>query len=160
MMLGVLTSSPAQAIERQRATNWCWASAIQDVLAPAGITTSQEEVVYRLNGWMQDRPASTYEVQNLVRSYGVPAQVIHRPGNVNELVNTLLRGHKIIALARPNNGFVGHFIVIEGLTDYGVIVADPANGMTTVVPVASLYTHWRWDSSIVIGRASRGIWRP
>ena len=151
VVLGLLLSSPAQAMERQRAMNWCWAAAVQDVLTPVGVYASQEEIVHRLNGWLQDRPASTHEVRDLVLSYGIRARVINRPGNVYELVGTLQTGHKIIALANPTGGSVGHFIVLEGVTPDGVIVADPANGKTAVIPIASLYYQWRWSHSIVVG---------
>lgn len=151
LMLGVLSAAPAEAIERQRAMNWCWAAAVQDVLAPVNVHTSQEQIVHRLTGWLPDRPASTYEVQNLVRSYGIRANVVQRPGNVFELVRPLSSGYKIIALAYPNGGAVGHFIVLERVTPYGVVVSDPADGSTRTIPVAMLYSRWRWTQSIVVG---------
>jgi len=152
VITGFLFASPrAEAIERQQATNWCWASAIQDILTPVGIRTSQAEVVQRLTGWLQNRPASTHEVAGLVRSYGVRANVVSRPGNVYELVGTLQSGYKIVALAYPSGGNIGHFIVLEGTDGSGVWVSDPATGMTQYLPIASLYTHWRWSQSIVVG---------
>ena len=151
LMLGMSFAKPAFAMERQRAMNWCWAAAIQDVLKPHRIHESQESIVFRLNGWLPDRPATIYEVENLVRSYGVRATTVHRPGNVYELASTLERGHQIIALAYPSNGAVGHFIVLEGITPDGVIIADPATGRTSTFPIASLYYQWRWSHSIVVG---------
>ena len=148
----VLLASPnADAIERQRAMNWCWAAAIQDILTPVGIWTSQVEIAQRLTGRPIDRPASTNEVQLLVQSYGIRSQVISRPGNAHELINTLSSGYKIIALAYPSGGAVGHFIVLEGTDGRGVWVADPATGKTQYTPIADLYIRWHWTQSIVVG---------
>ena len=46
----------SNAIEQQKMTNWCWAAAIQDVVAQAGTYHTQDAIVTRLAGWPQNRP--------------------------------------------------------------------------------------------------------
>lgn len=147
----LLLGGAAHAIERQYATNWCWAAAVQDVVAQAGIFTTQAEVSARLTGWPQDRPAQIPEVVMLVRSYGLSAHQAGRVATLQELSGTLASGNKIIAFVAPGAGPVGHFIVLEGLDWHGnVIVSDPSNGSTVPTPPATLYYQWRWIDSVVV----------
>lgn len=143
----------AQAIEPQLAQNWCWASSVQNVLAQAGVYKSQLEISVRLDGWPQDRPARTDELILLLQSYGFRAWEVRRPGSPQELYDTLKSGWKIIALAKPSNNEVGHYIVLEGMSPDGsaIIVADPLDGSTRYNSLQQLYYGWRWVSSIVVG---------
>ena len=143
----------ADAIEIQQAMNWCWAASIQDVVAQAGFYESQPQVAARLTGWPQDKPATITEVVNLVKSYGLKAWQTGRPGNPQELYNTLMTGWKIIAFVRPSNGPVGHYIVLQGVDYFGnIIVSDPANGYTFPNTPVQLYNAWRWQDSVIVGR--------
>ncbi len=144
---------PADAIERQRASNWCWAASIQDVLAQAGYYESQINIAARLDGWPQDRPAHIQEVVALSQSYGLRAWAVGRPASPQELYGSLSSGWKMIAFVRPSNGPVGHYIVLQGMDGFGnVIVSDPWSGATFQAPLNDLYYRWRWGASVVIGR--------
>jgi hypothetical protein len=146
-------STSASTIEMQRYSNWCWAASIQDVVAQAGYYESQDQVVSRLTGWPQNRPAYIGEVVALVRSYGLRAWQAQRPGSPDELYNTLVSGWKLIAFVRPNGGPIGHYIVLQGIDNYGnIITSDPATGTTVANAPAIIYNHWHWSDSVVVGR--------
>ena len=151
LLFVVATSS--QAIERQRAMNWCWASSVQDVMAQAGRYQSQMQIAARLDGWPRDRPASIQELVLLLHSYGFRAWQAGRPGSPQELYGTLSAGWKLIAFVRPSNGAVGHYIVLQGIdpSSGGIIVSDPATGATYVNSLPQLYGGWRWGDSVVVG---------
>ncbi|MDP3149292.1 MAG: papain-like cysteine protease family protein [Ignavibacteria bacterium] len=140
------------AIERQQATNWCWVACVQDVVAQAGYYETQTQVAARLTGWPQNRPAYINEVVNLVKSYGIRAWQAQRPGSPQELYNTLTSGWKIIAFVKPSNGPVGHYIVLQGIDNFGnIIVSDPATGYTYPNSPNQLYFAWRWIDSVIVG---------
>lgn len=146
-------SMQASAIEHQRATNWCWAASVQDVIAQVGIFEPQEMVAMRLTGWLQNRPAYINEVVGLVQSYGLRAWQAGYPGSPQQLYSTLTSGWKIIAFVRPFNGPVGHYIVLEGIDSNGnVIAADPASGITAPYTLQQIYYAWRWGDSVIVGR--------
>jgi Papain-like cysteine protease AvrRpt2 len=146
-------SMQASAIEQQRATNWCWAASVQDVIAQVGIIEPQEMVAMRLTGWPQNRPAYINEVVGLVQSYGLRAWQAGYPGSPQQLYSTLTSGWKIIAFVRPFNGPVGHYIVLEGIDSNGnVIAADPASGITAPYTLEQIYYAWRWGDSVIVGR--------
>jgi len=150
-LLTVAVSAPAFAIERQQAMNWCWASSIQEVMGQKGVYLSQPEIVARLTGWPQDRPASSQEVTWLLNSLGVGAWQAGRPGSPQELYQTLGAGYRIIAFVRPSAGPVGHFVVFEGYDAMGnIVVADPANGLTQLYPLQTVYWGWRWQDGVVV----------
>ncbi|MDL1968982.1 MAG: hypothetical protein LWW97_10685 [Deltaproteobacteria bacterium] len=144
----------ANAIQRQRAMNWCWAACVQDVLFQAGISQSQVQIAATLDGWPQDRPASTQELARLLQYYKLRAWQAGRPGSPQELYGTLSSGWKIIAFVRPSNGPVGHFIVLQGINPRtgGIIVSDPATGATYQNSPQQLYYAWRWVDSVMVGR--------
>lgn len=146
-------SLSASAIEQQRAQNWCWAASVQDVMAQAGLYQTQEQIAARLDGWPTDRPAHIQEVVLLLRSYGFRAWNAGRPGSPQELYDSLNDGWKLIAFARPSNGPVGHFIVLQGVHHRtgGIIVSDPWTGYTYVNSLQELYQGWRWGDSVVVG---------
>lgn len=150
--LQVATTRNADAIEPQRATNWCWASAIQDVLyMQRGVYQTQVQISAALTGWPQNRPAYISEVVALSRAFGLQAWQAGRPATPQELYGTLSQGAKIIAFVRPSAGPVGHYIVIEGYdprTGY-LVVADPASGMTFPETLSGLYSRWVWVDSVV-----------
>lgn len=157
-LIGTLLASAClvqelEGIQQQHAMNWCWAACIQDVLAERGIDTSQEQIVARLTGWLQDTPASTAQVVILLRSYGVGAWVAGRPATRDELLSSLRSGRKLIALARPSGGFVGHFIVLEGTDEESISISDPASGRTRNQSLLDLYFGWRWIDSVVVGES-------
>lgn len=143
----------AYGIEVQRADNWCWASCIQSAVRQAGNYRTQEEIVARLTGWPQNRPASTQEVAMLLNSYNLRSWVVPYPGSPQQLNSTLAGGWKLIAFVRPYNGPVGHFILLEGVDGWGnIVISDPATGMTYRASPQTLYDAWRWSGSIVVGR--------
>ncbi|AQT59960.1 papain-like cysteine protease family protein [Cellvibrio sp. PSBB023] len=145
-------SSFSNAIERQRADNWCWASSIQDVMASAGVYQSQEQIAARLDGWPMNRPAHLQELVMLLQSYGFTSWQAGRPGTPQELYQTLVSGWKVIAFVRPSAGPVGHYIVLQGIhPSGGIITSDPWTGMTNVYSLQDLYYSWRWGDSVVVG---------
>ena len=78
--------------------------------------------------------------------------MVNVPATRDELYNTLRRGYKIIALIDPNGGPEGHFVVIEGIgPNGGIIIGDPSEGRTSLIPDVNLYMS-RWIASIVVGR--------
>ena len=153
LIVALFASSQAQAIERQRAMNWCWAASIQDVMAQVGRNQSQEQIAARLDGWPRDRPAYIGELVVLLKSYGFRAWQAGRPGSPQELFNTLSTGWKLIAFVHPSGGAVGHYIVLQGIdpSTGGVIVSDPWTGATYQNSLPQLYAGWRWSDSVVVG---------
>ena len=154
LTLFMYTSSPLYAqIERQQAMNWCWASCIQSVLGQSGTYLTQTQIAATLDGWPRDRPAHIVEVVRLLQYYGHRAWSVPRPAAPQELYQTLATGWKIIAFVRPSGGMVGHYIVLQGFTPQGgIVVSDPANGMTFVNNLQQLYYAWVWEQAIVVGR--------
>lgn len=149
----MIAATAPQAIERQRAMNWCWASSVQDVMVQAGVYQSQVQIAARLDGWPRDRPALVQELVLLLQSYGFRAWRAGRPGTPQELYGTLSSGWKLIAFVRPSNGAVGHYIVLQGIDPMsgGIIVSDPWTGATYVNSLPQLYQGWRWGDSVVVG---------
>lgn len=152
LTLGVLTETAGQ-IQQQRAMNWCWASCIQSCLYQAtGRDYSQVDIAATLDGWPRDRPAHINEVVGLLQYYGFRSWRAGRPASAQELGYTLSTGWKLIAFVRPGGGAVGHFIILQGLDQWGnIIVSDPANGMTMSQSLYDLYNMWRWEDSVVVG---------
>jgi len=147
----MLCGGAAQAIQRQQTMNWCWAASLQDVLGDRGIRASQPEIAARLSGWPMDRPAHIEELTQLARSYGLQAWRAGRPANPMELAQTLRSGSEIIAFVMPSNGPVGHFVVLKGVDDRGLVwVADPATGRTEPYPLPMLYQGLRWMDAVVV----------
>ena len=146
-------ASESRAIERQHADNWCWAASVQDVMAQAGFYQTQEQVAAKLDGWPRNRPAYIQELVLLLRSYGFRAWTAGRPASPDELYRTLTSGWKLIVLARPFNGPVGHYIVLQGIDPMSgaIIVSDPATGATYPTPLFQLYQAWRWGDSVIVG---------
>lgn len=140
-------------INRQEKSMWCWASCIQSSLYQANVNVSQASIVSRLVGWPQNRPASTVEVMNVLRSYNFKASTVNYPANPQQLYNTLLSGWKVIAFVNPtNNPDVGHFIMLQGIAQNGsIIVSDPTYGSTYQQNIKDLYYGWKWSQSIVVG---------
>jgi len=149
----MFAATPSQAIERQQAMNWCWASSVQDVIAQAGVFQSQADIAARLDGWPRDRPATIQELVLLLHSYSFRAWQAGRVGSPQELFRTLSTGWKLIAFVRPSNGPVGHYIVLQGIDPMsgGIIVSDPWTGATYVNTLQQLYGAWRWGDSVVVG---------
>ena len=146
-----LGGKEANAIERQRALNWCWAASIQDVLAKNEITVTQEDVAARLDGWPRDRPARSAEVMAVFRSYGLRAFEVFRPNTPMELYSAIASGWKLVAFVRPSAGPVGHFIVLEGIDSGGnILVGDPAFGTTTSQSLFALYNAWHWQDTVAV----------
>jgi hypothetical protein len=143
------TARPAEAIEPQHATNWCWASAIQDVvIQKLGVYSSQEAIAARLTGWPMNRGAYPEEVAAVVQSFGLHGFIggALPPDQMGALLGS---GAKIIALVDPTGGPEGHFVVLEGALPNAVVIADPATGMTQPVPWQMVY-NWHWIASVVV----------
>ena len=153
-MLGLFSTSQLRAqIYVQEESMWCWASCIQSTLGQANINQSQAQIVARLTGWPQNRPARIEEVISILNSYNFRAWAVEYPANPQQLFNTLSTGWKLIAFVNPtNNPQVGHFIMLQGISNNGlVIVSDPATGMTYEQNLSQLYNAWNWSRSIVVG---------
>lgn len=154
LLLFVFLTSEAQAqIRVQENTMWCWAACVQSVLAQADVSQTQTEIVSRLTGTPQNRPAHVKEVVQLLQSYQFRAWEVGYPASPEQLYSTLANGWKLIALVNPSNTpNVGHFIILQGLTPEGMIrVSDPANGQTYAQAPQQLYNDWRWNYSVVVG---------
>lgn len=153
-MIGLFSTSHLNAqIYTQEASMWCWASCIQSALGQANVNQSQSQIVARLTGWPQNRPARIEEVIFILNSYNFRAWSVEYPANPQQLYNTLTTGWKLIGFVNPtNNPQVGHFIMLQGISSNGlVVVSDPANGMTYEQNVTQLYNAWNWSRSIVVG---------
>lgn len=149
LVASLAVSHEASAIERQNTMNWCWASAIQEVLTRHDAYVPQPNIVARLTGRPQDRPAYTAEVAMLLRSYGIGAPQMYRPATPQELYQTLASGNVIVALVRPSGGAEGHFVVFEGVDARGnVLVADPWTATTLFYPMGVVYG-WNWADAVV-----------
>ena len=153
----VLLASSAQAIERQRRMYWCWAACIEAVEGSAGISTTQEAIARKLDGWGGERPAHIQEVARLLQADGFRAMTVLRPpANPMELYGTLNSGWKMIAFGNPMGGQVGHFVVLEKADAGGAIyLSDPMDGSTRAVSPQALFMQFRWGASVVVGTPAR-----
>lgn len=140
------------AIDQQRGRNWCWAACIQDVLRDGGVFDSQVNIAARLDGWPQDRPASTAEIVALLGTYGCRSWIVDRPPvNDNELYGSLQQGFRFIALIYPQGGPVGHFVVISGFDrDGNLFVEDPADGKTRKYHPAFMTRNLKWRQTVCV----------
>lgn len=154
LVFGLLNVKQSHAqIMQQEQSMWCWASCIQSALGQANLYQSQAQVVSKLVGWPENRPARIDELISVLNSYNFRSWSVEYPASPQELFNTLYTGWKLIAFVNPsNNPQVGHFIMLQGISPNGlVIVSDPANGMTYEQHIEQLYYAWNWSSSIVVG---------
>jgi ABC-type bacteriocin/lantibiotic exporter with double-glycine peptidase domain len=140
-------------IRTQEQSMWCWASCIQSALGQAYVNVTQADVVSRLNGWPQNRPARNAELIYVLNSYNFQAWEVPYPANYQQLYNTLTSGWKLVAFVNPtNNPQVGHYIMLQGISPTGnIVISDPANGATYEQHPEQLYYAWNWSSSIVVG---------
>nr|WKN40092.1 papain-like cysteine protease family protein [Tunicatimonas sp. TK19036] len=158
-LLIILAFSQSYAqIRQQENTMWCWAACVQSVLAQANVHQSQTEIVARLTGSPQNRPAHVREVVQLLQSYQFRAWEVGYPASADQLFSTLKGGWKLIALVNPsNNPNVGHFIILQGLASWQgqgsgmILVSDPATGQTYQQSPQQLYSAWKWNYSVVVG---------
>jgi hypothetical protein len=147
----LITSININAYQVQLMSNWCWASAIQNVLGQVGIYEQQVNIAARLDGLPRNRPAGLHEVKRLINSYGIPAVWAGRSATAEELFFSLNNGKRVIALVRPSRGPVGHFVVLQSITRQGVVtVFDPGTGATTYQHINQLY-QMRWQDAVVVG---------
>jgi Papain-like cysteine protease AvrRpt2 len=139
-------------MRRQEATNWCWASAIQSVIAQRGIVESQMHIAGRLDGWPRNRPAHITEVAGLLRSYGLNAMAYDAPANPLQLNAMVQQSWKVIAFVYPIWSNAGHFIVIQGInpTTGKVAISDPLSGAMSTTSLPHLYGAWRWSGAVVV----------
>lgn len=146
------TQAKAQIWIQER-NMWCWASCIQSALGQANVLQSQSQIVTRLVGWPQNRPATNQEVIAVLNSYNFRAWEVAYPANPQQLYNTLSTGWKLIAFVNPsNNPQIGHFIMLQRISPNGlIVVSDPANGTTYEQHPQQLYHAWNWSRSIVVG---------
>jgi ABC-type bacteriocin/lantibiotic exporter with double-glycine peptidase domain len=117
-----------------------------------GICT-QAQIVSRLSGWPQNRPANLNEITYLLKTYNFNAWSVTYPANYEQLYNTLLTGWKLIAFVNPSdNPQIGHFIILQSISNNGfVVVSDPSTGMTYEQRIEQLYYTWKWGGSVVVG---------
>ncbi len=154
VILLFLNSVGKSQIQKQEQTMWCWASCIQSALYKGGVYQTQSQVVARLTGSPQNRPANSNEVIYILNSYNFTAWSVQYPANPQQLYNTLSSGWKLIAFVNPmNNPNVGHFILLQGISPNGlIIVSDPATGFTYEQNIQQLYYGWKWSTSVVVGK--------
>jgi hypothetical protein len=153
LLLILLSGRVFGQIQPQEKSMWCWASCVQSVLAQAKVYQSQRDIVARLTGIPQNRPAHVREVVQLLHSYRFRAWEVNHPASPEQLYSTLANGWKLIALVNPSNDpNVGHFIILQGVSPEGmIIVSDPADGHTYLQAPQQLYQQWRWNYSVVVG---------
>lgn len=153
LLLILLSSRVFGQIQQQENSMWCWAACVQSVLAQANVYQSQSDIVSRLTGIPQNRPAHVRELVQLLQSYRFRSWEVDHPASPDQLYSTLANGWKLIALVNPSNDpNVGHFIILQGLSPEGmVIVSDPADGRTYLQATQQLYQQWRWNYSVVVG---------
>jgi len=149
----LLTLQAKSQINKQELPMWCWASCIQSALWQANVAQTQSQIVARLAGWPQNRPANSGEVAAVLQSYLFKAWVVPYPANYQDLYNTLSSGWKLIVFVNPtNNPEVGHFIILQRISPNGLIViSDPSTGLTYEQNAEQLYYAWKWGSSVVVG---------
>ncbi|WP_262487588.1 papain-like cysteine protease family protein [Paenimyroides ummariense] len=148
------TSQLKAQINCQEKSMWCWAACVQSALGQAGVQQTQSQIVSRLTGWPEDRPARSEEVIALLTSYNFRAWNVAYPANPEQLYNTLASGWKLIAFVNPsNNPNIGHFIMLQGISPYtgNIMVSDPSSCLTYEQDIQHLYYAWKWSSSIVVG---------
>jgi hypothetical protein len=88
-------SAPNQ-IGKQRQENWCWAACIQMILNYHGLIVTQEDVVYKVFGDVDDHRATDQEILSALDSWafnlqGGMSKVYYQAGvnSPNEVVNLL-----------------------------------------------------------------------
>jgi len=146
-----------RAMTTQRATQWCWAAALESVLRNYGITRTQEQIVIATYGRLIDAPAySPHQLYNVLNNFsfadGKTIEIV--AGNFGNgappaafLASELAEGNPVIAWYR-NDVRGGHAVVIFGVrvtrSAYGPIVTAikyhdpwPGSGVRTV-PAAQL----------------------
>ncbi|WP_170249843.1 papain-like cysteine protease family protein [Gillisia hiemivivida] len=158
-LLVSLTSSIVAQMICQEQSMWCWAACIQSSLSQANVYKTQSDIVSRLVGWPQDRPANNEDVIAVLRSFNFRAWEVQRPANPLELYNTLNEGWKIIAFVNPSrNPQLGHYIMLQGIAQDGsIMVSDPAptpGCQSYNQNISDLYERWNWGASIVVGTPS------
>jgi ABC-type bacteriocin/lantibiotic exporter with double-glycine peptidase domain len=142
----------SQQIERQKASNWCWAACVQSIVSLDDHTITQEDIAAELDGWPRNRPANVFEIIKLLKHYEFNAWRAGRPASPQELYRTLSGGdYELIAFVRPSGGQVGHFILLHGIAKDGrIIVSDPAIGRTFTNTIEQLYWAWKWEDAVVV----------
>jgi ABC-type bacteriocin/lantibiotic exporter with double-glycine peptidase domain len=153
LSLIILSFKVNAQISVQEQPMWCWASCIQSALWQANVVQSQSQIVSRLAGYPQNRPANANEITYLLQTYNFKSWTVPYPANYQQLYITLQTGWKLIAFVNPtNNPQVGHFIILQRISNNGlIVVSDPASGMTYEQNAEQLYFAWKWGSSVVVG---------
>ncbi len=142
-------------INCQEQSMWCWSACIQSALGQANVLQTQAQIVSRLTGYPQNRPANAEEVIAVLRSYNFRAWNVAYPATPQQLYATLADGWKLIAFVNPTrNPQIGHFIMLQGISPATgrIIVSDPATCATYEQNVQQLYYAWNWSSTVVVGR--------
>ena len=153
LILVIFSLASSAQISVQEQPNWCWASCIQSVMWQANTAQTQPQIVARLTGYPYDRPANGAEITYILKSYYFKAWEVPYPANHQQLYNILASGWKLIAFVNPsNNPQVGHFILLQRISNNGLIViSDPSSGMTYEQNIEQLYFAWKWGRSVVVG---------
>lgn len=87
LLLTLLSGRLFGQIQPQENSMWCWASCVQSVLAQANVNQTQSEIVARLTGVPQNRPAHVREVVQLLQSYRFRAWEVNHPASPEQLYN-------------------------------------------------------------------------
>jgi hypothetical protein len=140
-------------MHKQERPNWCWAAAVQEVLARHHIVQTQTQIATRMDRRGRDRPAYANEVAKLLQTYGLRAWETGRPGTPQEAVHTLGMGWLILASTQKENLPTGHMVAFLGLDLFNFVrVGDPYTGVVEPCPLQALYVVWRWRDSVIVGR--------
>ena len=139
-------------INKQERSMWCWASCIQSIMYQYNVNCSQSYIVSINTGKVEDRASNAIEIDDILKKNNFNSRIINWPANQTEIQNTLFDGWKIIAFVNPTNNInIGHFIVLQGISNNGlIVVSDPADGRTYEQSLKSLYYNWHWSSSVIV----------
>jgi len=148
----------ATNIGNQHDNMWCWAACCQMILNFHGLKVTQEQIVYRCFGSLENAPGGEDQMfvalsgtaPNIWGTYsGISTDNITMGDNIGEVIFNQLKANRPLAVGLTNQGSnIGHENVITGITFYqdydqngnqagvtfiSVILRDPYPGVGRVV---------------------------
>lgn len=135
----------------QEDPEWCWAAAVQMVLAFNDVEVEQREIVRAVFGETTGQGSTAGTTGRILRAltgfvqgragevrWFSPIQLIPRADNAFAIVDSIESGYPLIIGLRPRGNSFGHIVVVTGVSYYefspGVValdsleVFDPAEG--------------------------------
>ena len=108
------------AVEQHK-DNWCWAACIQMVLSTKGIEVSQQDIVMKAFGTMEDRPADPETIKRNLTEWPIRrgnqtvrlnVQIGFSTPSDHEIIQSLSKGTPMIVGIFLPDSRVGHALVI------------------------------------------------